>query len=417
MLDIQFIRENKELVKSAAVNKNRDVNIDRLLETDEIRRELLQQSQQLREERNRLSKQGDTDETRTRGKEIKNELKKIEDDLRLVEEEYTGLMLRVPNVPLEEVPVGKDESANVELSAWGEPRSFDFKPKDHTELGESLDLLDLERGSKISGFRGYFIKNELAQLQMAVMMYSFNKIIQKGYSPCIAPSIVKEFTLYGSGHFPWGREEDVYSLNGDDDAYLSGTAEIPVTAYHSGEMLSEDDLPKKYAALSPCYRREAGAYGKDTKGMFRVHEFWKIEQVVLAPADMNIARELHNELQSNIEEILQDFELPYRTVMMSTGDMGEPQMLKYDTDVWIPSQEAYREIGSNSIFGDFQARRLQIRYKTEDGSTKYVYTLNATAVPSTRILIALMENHQQSDGSISIPEVLRSYTGFDSINP
>ena len=416
MLSIQFIRENKVKVAQAAKNKNRDVDLDKLLTLDEKRRELIQQSEKLREERNTLASNKNVDEIREKGRALKEEIKRIEDELKTVEDEFNQLMLYVPNVPLDEVPVGKDESSNVELRKSRLPREFDFPPLSHVELGLQKDLIDTQRGSKISGFRGYFVKNKLAQLQMAILFYVFQKLAAKGYTPMIAPSVVKEYTIFGSGHFPWGRAEDVYKLNGDDDdTYLSGTAEIPVTAYHSGEVLREMDLPKRYVAMSPCYRREAGAYGKDTTGIFRVHEFWKIEQVIIAQNDLIIARELHNELQHNLEEILEDFELPYRVMLMCTGDMGEPQILKYDTEVWIPSQQKYREIASNSILGDFQARRLNIKYKTNEGKTEYCYTLNNTAIPSARTLIALMENHQQQDGTVHIPKALQHLTGFSTI--
>lgn len=413
MLDIKFIRENKEQVAQAAVNKNRPVDLDKILELDDKRKELLNTAQTLRGERNQVAKEGNTETARKRGKELKEELKIIEDELGKVETELDNLLSFVVNVPLPEVPVGKSEEDNQQVKTWGTPRTFDFPVKDHVQLGEDLDIIDLQRGSKISGFRGYFVKNQLAQLQFALLFWVFQKLVSKGYTPVIAPSVVKGFTLYGSGHFPWGKAEDVYDTG--DDSFLSGTAEIPVTAYHSGEILSEKDLPKKFVALSPCFRREAGAYGRDTKGILRVHEFWKIEQVILAPADMDKARELHLELQANTEEIMQDLELPYEVLLMCTGDMGEPQMLKHDTQVWIPSQNTYREIASNSIMGDFQARRLNIRYKASDGSTKHVYTLNDTAIPSTRALIAIMENNQQADGSITVPKVLQPLVGFDTI--
>lgn len=413
MLDIKYIREHKDLVAQAARNKNRPVDLDRLLEVDDMRRERIAQAQKLREERNQLAKLGNSEEARARGKHIKDELKSAEESLSELEKEFLDLMLHVVNVPLPEAPIGKDESDNVQIRTWGTIPEFDFPVKDHVQLGEELDLLDMQRGSKISGFRGYFLKNQLAQLQMMLLWYVFQKLISKGYTPVIAPSVIKGFTLFGSAHFPWGKQDDVYQT--DEDTYLSGTAEIPVTAYHSDEVLSEKDLPKKFVALSPCYRKEHGAYGKDTKGILRVHEFWKIEQVILAPADLETARALHDELQSNMEEILQELELPYEVLLMCTGDMGEPQMFKYDTQVWVPSQNMYREIGSNSILGDFQARRLNIRYKTSDGDMRYVWTLNNTALPSTRALIAIMENYQQADGSIRVPKVLQPLVGFDTI--
>lgn len=414
MLDINYIRENADKVKEAAKNKNRKVDIDAILKLDEERRELIQQAQKLREERNSVSKQKPSPEIIARGKELKEELKIIEDKLTTVEEQFTHLMLYVPNVPLEEVPVGKDETFNKELKKWGEIPTFDFQIKDHIELGTGLDILDLERGSKVSGFRGYFLKNEGAILHIALLFYVLQKLTKKGYTPFIAPSIVKQFTLFGSGHFPWGSEQDVYKLN-EEDAYLSGTAEIPITAYHSGEVLQEKDLPKKFVGFSPCFRKEAGAYGKDTKGLYRLHEFWKIEQVILGKNNIEDAKKIHEELEQNAESILQDLKLPYRQLLMCTGDMGEPQLKKYDIETWMPSRNAYGETMSNSIMGDFQARRLNMRYKTAEGKTEYVYTFNNTAVASPRILIAILENYQQADGSVQIPEVLHQYTGFTEI--
>ncbi|MEN9328639.1 MAG: hypothetical protein RI947_1447 [Candidatus Parcubacteria bacterium] len=415
MLSIDFIRNNKELVELASKNKNREVDIDKILGLDDKRKELTLASQKLREERNALAKQQFTDESKERGRAIKDQLKVIEDELAELEKELQLVLSFVPNVPLAQVPVGKGEEDNVEVKKHGTPPTFDFEPKSHIDLALNLDIFDLERGTKISGFRGYFLKNEGAVLQLALMFYVFQKLVKKGYTPFIAPSIVKGFTMFGSGQFPWG-EMEVYKLN-DDDAYLAGTAEVPITAYHSNETLNEKDLPKKYVAFSPCYRKEAGAYGKDTRGLYRVHEFWKIEQVVIDRNDMDNAMLVHEELQRNAEEILEDLGLPYRVLLMCTGDMGEPQVYKHDIETWMPARNAYGETMSNSIMGDFQCRRLQIKYRGKDNKTHYCYSFNNTALASPRILIAILENFQQKDGSIVIPEVLRSLTGFDSIKP
>ncbi|MCX6730233.1 MAG: serine--tRNA ligase, partial [Candidatus Roizmanbacteria bacterium] len=274
---------------------------------------------------------------------------------------------------------------------------------------------DFERGTKVSGYRGYFLKNQGAILHMALLLYVFKKLTLKGYTPMIAPAIIKKFTLFGSGHLPWG-EKELYKLNGEDeDAYLSATAEIPITSYFSNEILNEKDLPKKFVAFSPCFRSEAGSYGKDTKGLYRVHEFWKIEQVVIGSNDIDNARKVHEELQQNAEEILKDLGLPYRVLLMCTGDMGEPQLKKYDIETWMPSRKGYGETMSNSIMGDFQTRRLKIKYRNKAGETAYCYSFNNTAVASPRILIALLENYQQEDGSILVPEVLHDLTGFKVI--
>ncbi len=413
MLSLDYIRKNTEKVKTASKNKNREVDIDKIIALDDQRKEITHTIQKLREERNALAKQQFTDQTKERGKQIKDELKEHETKLAEVEIELTKLLSYVPNVPLDEVPVGKDSSGNVEIRKHGAIPQFDFEPKSHIDLGLAHELIDLERGAKVSGFRGYFLKNQGAMLHMAVLFYVFQKLIKKGYTPLIAPAIVKGFTLFGNGQFPWG-EGEVYKLN-DDDAYLAGTAEVPVTAYYSGEILNEKDLPKKFVAFSPCFRKEAGAYGKDTKGIYRLHEFWKIEQVIIAKNDLEEGRKLHEELQANTEEILQDLGFAYRVLKMCTGDMGEPQIFKYDTEIWMPYKKDYGEIASNSIMGDFQARRLKIKYRKKDGTVDYCYTLNDTAVPSPRVLIAILENYQQKDGSIKIPEVLQPLTGFKEI--
>lgn len=413
MLSIDFIRKNKDTVIEAAKNKNRQVDIEKILLLDDERRGFIQQVQKLREERNELAQKRD-DSVKIRGKEIKDELKGVETKLADIEITLQSLLSYIPNVPLDEVPVGKDETSNKEVKKWGEPKQFSFAPKSHIDLAKDLDLLDLERGSKTSGFRGYFLKNQLALLQMGIMMFALQKLAAKGYTPLIAPSIVKGFTLYGTAQFPWG-EQEVYKLN-DEDAFLSGTAEVPVTSYYANETLNESDLPKKFVAFSPSYRREAGSYGKDTKGLYRVHEFWKIEQVIIAKNNLEEAKTLHEELLKNSEEILQDLGLPYRVMLMSTGDMGEPQILKYDIETWMPSRQAYGETMSNSIMGDFQARRLGLKYKSKEGKTEFAYTLNNTAVASPRILIAILENFQLEDGSVEIPNALRPFVGFANIS-
>lgn len=413
MLAIEYIRENKQKVLDALKNKNREADIDTILSLDDERRKKIQESQVLREERNKLAKQPFTQETKKRGKEIKDLLKTIEGGLATIEVNLNSLVSFIPNVPLDEVPIGKDATGNKELRKVGTVPTFSFPIKDHTKLGTDLDIVDFERGAKVSGYRGYFLKNQGAILHMALLLYVFKKLTAKGYTPFIAPSIVKGFTLFGSGQFPWG-EQEVYKLN-DDDAYLAGTAEVPITSYFSNEILLEKDLPKKFVAFSPCFRREAGAYGKDTKGLYRVHEFWKIEQVIIGNNNIENARKIHEELQQNAEEILNDLGLPYRVLLMCTGDMGEPQIKKYDIETWMPSRNGYGETMSNSIMGDFQTRRLKIKYRKKSGETAYCYSFNNTAIASPRILIALLENYQQEDGSVLIPKILQDLTGFEVI--
>ncbi len=415
MLSIDYIRENKQKVLDALKQKKREANVDEILSTDEERRKKIQQVQVLREERNKIARQPFTEETKKRGKEIKDELKTIETELTAIEEKLHTLLSFVVSVPLDEVPIGVDETGNQEVRKVGTVPTFSFPIKDHSQLGVDLDIIDFERGAKVSGYRGYFLKNQGAILHMALLLYVFKKLTLKGYTPMIAPSIIKKFTLFGSGHLPWG-EKELYKLNGDDDdAYLSATAEIPITSYFSNEILNEKDLPKKFVAFSPCFRSEAGSYGKDTKGLYRVHEFWKIEQVVIGGSDIEDARKIHEELQRNAEEILEELGLPYRVLLMCTGDMGEPQLKKYDIETWMPSRNGYGETMSNSIMGDFQTRRLKIRYKNNHGETNYCYSFNNTAVASPRILIALLENNQQADGSILIPKALQDLTGFAKI--
>lgn len=413
MLSLDFIRKNKAKVVEAAKNKNRDIDIEKILTLDDKRRNLIQESQNIRQERNKLAHEKVTDEVKIKGKNIKEKLKTIEEELSSIEVELNTLLSFVPNVPLDEVPVGPDATGNKEIRKWGNVPKFDFEPKSHIELGETLDLFDLVRGSKVSGFRGYFLKNEGALLQLAIMWFVFNKLVKKGYTPIIAPAVVKSLALFGCGQFPWG-EQDTYKLN-DEDSWLAGTAEQPVTSYFSGEILKEEDLPKKFVAFSPCFRKEAGAYGKDTKGLYRVHEFWKVEQVIIAKNDIEEAKRLHEELQKNCEEILQDLELPYRVLLMCTGDMGEPQMKKYDTETWMPSRTGYGETMSNSIMGDFQTRRLNIKYRKKDNKTEFCYSLNNTALASPRILIAILENYQQKDGSVLIPKALQELMGKEKI--
>lgn len=412
MLDITFIRNNLDACKKAAVNKNRVVDWDRLLELDDERKNLIGETEKIRAERNSLGKRN-KESDRERGRKIKEELKSLEDKLRVVEEEFLSVMLTVPNIPDESVPIGKDESGNVEIRTWGEPKTFDFPVKDHIELAKSLDLVDFERGAKVGGFRSYFLKNELALLEFGILQYSLRKLAGKGFTPLLSPSLVREFTLVGNGQFPWGKEE-VYELP-KDELFLAGTAEVPVTSYFTDEILREDDLPKKFVAFSPCFRREAGSYGKDTKGIYRVHQFNKIEQVVIGRNDTNTSLAMLEELLQNAEEILQDLDLPYRVMSMCTGDMGEPQVKKYDIETWIPSKNAYGETMSDSFMGDFQARRLKIRYKGKDGKTVFCHTLNNTAIASPRILIPILENYQKEDGSVMIPDVLVPYVGKDVI--
>ncbi len=405
MLSIDFIRDNLDRVKECTHNKRRSVDFDKLLSLDDEKRKLIQEIEVLRVERNRISEKGksQTEEEKNRNREIKEKLKGMDEKLHKISDDLQTLLLQVPNVYIKGTPVGPDEKSNVEIRKTGTPPKFKFAPRDHIELAKINGLVDFERGNKVSGFRGYFLKNKAAEMHFKVMSLAFNYLIGKGYTPLIAPSLVKEFTFFGNGQFPWGKDE-VYSLE-KDKQYLAGTAEVPVTAFFADEVLKEEDLPKKFVAFSPCFRREAGSYGKDTKGLYRVHEFWKIEQVVICKADIDEGLKMFDEILNNAEEILKKLNLPFRVMHLSTGEMGEPQFKKYDIETWMPSRNSYGETMSCSLMTDFQARRLNIRYKTKDGKTRHVFTLNNTALASPRILIPLIENNQQEDGSISWPKI------------
>lgn len=415
MLDIQFIRDNADTVKKSTKNKNKNPDVvDNLLSVDSKRRELIVKAEALRAERNKLNDQlkiARSDELIAKSKELKTKLENIEPELKHVEEQFSDLMLQVPNIVLDEVPVGKDENENVVVREWGEKRTFDFTPKDHVAIAEQNGWLDLDRGSKVAGYRGYYLKGDAALLQIKLMQYALNKFVSKGYVPMIPPIVDNRQAFVNTGHFPWG-EKETYKLSEDEtdkknDYFLAGTAEIPLVSYYAGETLREKDLPIKLAGFSPCYRREIGSYGKDTKGFYRVHEFWKIEQVVLCKADITESIDWHEKMLSYTEELLQDFGIPYRVLLMCTGDMGEPQAKKYDIEAWMPGRNAYGEVASDSIMTDFQSRRANIRYQAADGSLKYVHMLNNTALASTRTLIALWENFQNQDGSVTLPEILR----------
>lgn len=405
MLNIDFIRDNLERVKTCTVNKRREVDFDKLLDLDKEKRKLIQEIEVLRAERNRISEKGkdQTEDEKERNRKIKEELKTLDEKLHVASDELQTLLLQVPNVYIEGTPIGKDDTNNVEVRKWGTPPKFNFTVRDHIELSKLNDLVDFERGNKVSGFRGYFLKNKAAEMQFKAMSLAFSFLIGKGYIPLIAPTIAKEFAFFGNGQFPWGKDE-VYNLE-KDNQYLAGTAEVPVTAFFADEILQEKDLPKKYVAFSPCFRREAGSYGKDTKGLYRVHEFWKIEQVVFCKADINEGLKMFDEILGNAEEILKKLNLPYRVMHLSTGEMGEPQFKKFDIETWMPSRKNYGETMSCSLITDFQSRRLNIRYKTKDGNTKHVFTLNNTALASPRILIPLMENNQTEDGNINWPKI------------
>lgn len=415
MLDIRYIRENTELVKKGARRKRIDVDIDRLLAVDDERRSLLQESENLKAEKNKANleiaslKGPEKADAIARMKGVAEKVKELESRLETVQEEFNTLMLRVPNPPDDEVPDGKDDTENVEVRHWGTIPRFDFEPLDHVALGEKLDILDIPRGVKLAGARTYFLKNEGVLLEYAVLMYALNKLVGKGFSPMIVPHLVKDIAMVGTAYFPGG-EEQAYACE-RDKLYLIGTAEVPVTSYHYDEILEEKDLPLHYCGISPCYRREAGTYGKDTRGLYRIHQFQKIEQVVVCAAEPQVSATEHDFITENSEDFVRSLGLAHRVVIVCTGDLGQPQKRKYDIECWMPSRGAYGETHSSSKFYDFQARRLKLRYRDSEGTIRFCHTLNNTYVATPRILIPILECNQKKDGSVVIPEALRPYMG------
>ncbi|MCL2774976.1 MAG: serine--tRNA ligase [Oscillospiraceae bacterium] len=416
MLDINFIRNNPETVKQAAKNKLIGVDIDRLLILDAEIRKNSADIDLLRNERNSLSKLnkgGNSEEITEKVKKIKQVLFEKETCLENSRKEFNQLMLIVPSVPAPGVPIGKDESDNVEIRRWGDIPKFDFEPKDHMELAESLDLIDVPRAVKFAGSRAYFLKNEGMLLELAVCRYVLDKLVSKNFVPMSVPFMVKDTAMQGTGYFPIGYDQS-YKLQ-EDNLFLIGTSEVSLISYHQNEILDYSDLPKKYAGYSTCFRREAGAAGKDTRGLYRVHQFQKIEQIIICRNDVKEAEELHYQILNNVEEILQSLKLPYRVALACTGEIGIGQIRKHEVETWMPSRQNYCETHSCSTMGDFQARRSNIKYRDTDGSTKFVFTLNNTGIASPRILIPILENYQQKDGSVLIPDVLQPYMNGQKI--
>ncbi len=416
MLDIKFIREHKDIIKEAARKKRISFDVEALVDIDDKRKSILTSIETKKAEQNKMSlfianpqhlgSSYQKTEIIEKMKVLKEEMKKEEDELGEVMKTWQDLMLKVPNIPDMSVPEGESEDDNQELRTWGEIPQFSFTPKNHIELCEKLDLADFERGAKISGFRGYILKGALAQLEFAVWQYVMNFLVNRGYNPMIVPSLVRRETLLGSGYLPQG-EDDLYKTQDND--YLAGTGEVATMSYYSGETLDKKDLPKKIIAFSPCFRREAGSHSKDTKGLIRVHEFFKLEQVILCEANHNLSVDFHEELLKNTEDIMQSLGLPYRVLLICGQDLGLGQVKKYDIEAWVPSQNTYRETHSASYFHDFQTRRLNIRYRDDDGKLRFAHSLNNTAIATPRVLVSILENYQQEDGSIKVPEVLKPY--------
>ena len=410
MLDIKFVRENKEKVKENCVNRNVKCDVDELLELDEKKRELITRADELKAEKNRLNEElkkgGDKKKIIEKGKKVKDELEKIEPKLEKISNEFRDLIIKVPNMSHPDAPIGKDDTQNKEVEIYGEIPKFDFQPKNHEELMRDLDLIDFERGAKVSGSKFYYLKNEGALLEIGLINYAFHKLISKGFVPFTTPDLARDKVLEGIGFNPRGEETQVYSVE-NTDLNLVGTAEITMGGYHMDEVIQEEDLPLKYVAFSHCFRTEAGAYGKHSSGLYRVHQFSKVEMFAYTLPEKSA--EMHKELKDIEVEIFLDLGLPFRVVDICTGDLGGPAYRKYDLEAWMTSKNGWGEVTSTSDTTAYQARRLNIKVQRRDGTREYLHMLNGTAVAVSRALIAIIENYQQKDGSVIVPEVLRPF--------
>lgn len=419
MLDIKFIRENKEAVKKNCELRSIQCDVDRLLELDEKRKDLLQKVEELRNEKNKINdlfkktneeikKDGfeNRKEVIKRGEEIKSQLNDIGPEWETAEEKYKKLLLQVPNMTHPDSPIGKDDSENKEIERYGEPPNLDFKPKGHEELMIALDLIDFERGAKVTGSKFYFLKNEAVFLEQALINFAFQKLSEKGFKLFSTPDLAKDEVMLGIGFNPRGEETQIYSVE-NMDLNLVATAEVTMGGYHMGEILPEAELPKKYAALSHCFRTEAGGYGRHSAGLYRVHQFTKVEMFAYTKPEDSEA--MHTELKNIEVEIFKDLGIPFRVVDICTGDLGGPAYRKYDLEAWMTSRNDWGEVTSTSDTTDYQARRLNIKVKRADGTKAYLHMLNGTAIAVSRALIAIIENGQQADGSVVVPEVLRKW--------
>ncbi|WP_444818700.1 serine--tRNA ligase [Treponema denticola] len=421
MLDYKFIKENVEAVKQNIKNRHMNADADKAVELYDKRTALVTSLQNLQKDRNDNSqsmKQKLSPEERQKlvdqGKAIKEKIAQVEAELAEAEKALHEAVSKIPNMAHPEAPVGKEDSDNLEVKRCGTVPKFDFEPKDHVQLGQDLDLIDFEAGTKVSGVKFYFLKNEAVFLEQALTMYGLNILRKHGFKPFITPDVAKEEILYGIGFNPRGEESNVYSLEGEGTC-LVATAEITLGGYHSDEIIKKESLPLKYCGLSHCFRREAGAAGQFSKGLYRVHQFSKLEMFVYCTPEESDA--LHEELRLIEEEIFNGLGIPFRVVDTCTGDLGAPAYRKWDLEAWMPGRNGgeWGEVTSTSNCTDYQARRLNIRYKDDDGKNKFLHTLNGTALAMSRAMIAVLENYQQADGSIKIPEALVSYCGFDRI--
>jgi seryl-tRNA synthetase len=423
MLDLAFIRNNPEAVKEAARVKNNPLDIDGLLELDRQVLAVQREVEEIRAKQNQLTKriQQAAKEKNTElrnalvaeGKQLSDLVKEKEPLLNNLQEARYQMLLLVPNIPDPSTPLGKDENDNVPIRYWGEQTTFDFQARDHYELMQRWNLVDIERAVKVAGARSYTLRDDAARMELALMNFAFDRIARKGFTPLIVPAMAREFAFIGNGQFPKGRDQ-VYAIEGED-TFLVGTSEVSITGMYKDEILKPEELPMRFVAYCPCFRQEAGTYGKDTKGVFRIHQFNKVEQYIICKADHEESVYWHEQLLQNAEELVQALELPYRVVNVCTGDMGDGKVGMYDLECWVPSEGRYRETHSCSYFHDWQARRANMRYRAEDGKVKFVHTLNNTAIASPRILIPLFETHQQPDGSIRIPEALQPFMGGQKV--
>ena len=424
MLDIKFIRENRDLVKEAARKKHIKVDIDALVNLDNKRLEMISRVEEMRARHNKVSqeiaklstKTGDTSDERDAMLDemrlFKDKIVQEEERFQKVMREWRELMLMVPNIPDIGVPEGETDAENQVVKTIGKPPSFSFTPKSHLELLADLFMADFEEGANVSGFRGYFLKNDAVLLSFALWQFTIDFFAKKQFELTMAPILLKKEGFLGTGYLPQG-EDDLYKTQ--DGAYLSGTAEVPIMASYIDRVFSADELPKKILAFSPCFRREAGSHGKDTKGLFRVHEFYKLEQVVVCEASHEASVGHHEELTANSVELMGALGIPYRVVLNCGGDLGLGQVKKYDIEAWVPSEGRYRETHSSSYFHDFQTRRLNIKYKDARGITRFAHSLNNTALATPRLLISLLENYQTEKGTIRVPAALVKFFGKDTI--
>ena len=415
MIDIKLLRAEPRKYAQAAKDKKFEVDIDALLAIDAELLAARQELQDIRTQQNQAGKDiaklaGDAKQAAiAKMSDLKARAKELGDRVADLEPRLNDLMLRVPQIPSSDVPRGADDTENVELRREGEVRKFDFKPADHVELGKALDIVDVGRGVKLAGSRNYVLKGAGAMLHHAILRLAVDQMTAKGYVLMTVPVLVKEEIMEGTGYFPLGRDQAY--LCERDSMSLVGTSEVSLTAYHAGEILDQAELPRKYVALSTCFRREAGAAGKDTYGLYRIHYFDKVEQVVICPDDQQQSIQFHKEILSNAEDVMRALELPYRVVNVCTGDLGLGQVQKFDIETWMPSRNGYGETHSASRFYDFQARRLNLRYRDAEGKVRFCHTLNNTVIASPRVMISVLELYQNADGSVTVPKALRPYMG------